>query len=76
LMLDSEQILPTHHEKIKILQATDVESSSVDAWIRELVHLLDQRDESALISHLEEFVPEYQPGKSSTRRKAATAVGA
>ena len=76
LMLDSEQILPTHHEKIKILQATDVESSSVDAWIRELVHLLDQRDESALISHLEEFVPEYQPAKSSTRRKAATAVGA
>ena len=76
LMLDSEHILPTHHDKIKILRATDVESSVVDAWIQELLHLLDERNEHALISHLSEFVPEYKPSRSLKHREAATAVGA
>jgi FlaA1/EpsC-like NDP-sugar epimerase len=76
LMLDSEQTLPTYHEKIKILQATDVESSSVDDWIRRLLHLLDRRQESVLIDHLAELVPEYQPAKNLTRREDAAAVSA
>jgi FlaA1/EpsC-like NDP-sugar epimerase len=76
LILDSEHIQPTHHDKIKILRGTDVESSSVDAWIHELLNLLEQREENVLISHLAEFVPEYQPARSLPRREAVQAVGA
>jgi len=75
LMLESEEILPTYHEKIKILQATDVESSTVDAWINQLLHLLELRQESSLIEHLSEFVPEYQPAKHLNISKEAAAVG-
>jgi len=77
LVLEGEHILPTYHDKIKIFQAMDVESASVDAWMDELMRLLDLRQERALIHHLKRLVPEYQPAQRHdirTRTEAAASV--
>lgn len=64
LMLDSEEIVPTHHEKIKIFRAAEATDIPVDKWVFELMRLLNQREEAALIEHLEQLVPEYRPSNS------------
>jgi FlaA1/EpsC-like NDP-sugar epimerase len=78
LMLDDEQILPTYHEKIKIFQASDAKTVSKAEWINELTRLLAQRQEGALIAHLSQIVPEYQPSESlaSLARSFAVVAGA
>jgi len=76
LVLEGEHILPTYHEKIKIFQSMDVESSSIDAWVNELMRVLDLRQERALIDHLERIVPEYQPVMRSSARARTDAVKA
>jgi FlaA1/EpsC-like NDP-sugar epimerase len=61
LVLEGEHVLPTSHDKIKIFQAMDVESASIEASMEELMDLLKERDEQALVDHLARMVPEYQP---------------
>jgi FlaA1/EpsC-like NDP-sugar epimerase len=74
LMLEGEHILPTYHDKIKIFRAMDVESASVDAWMNELMRLLELRQERALIHHLKRLVPEYQPAQRHDIRTRTEAV--
>ena len=69
LVLEGEHILPTYHEKIKIFQATDVNSRAVDAWVNELRYLLELRQEPALVEHLVRLVPEYKPAARLATRK-------
>ncbi len=79
LVLEGEHMLPTAHDKIKIFQAMDVESASIEAWMEELVHLLKARDELALIDHVSRIVPEYQPMRQPSgeeRLDVAKALGA
>jgi FlaA1/EpsC-like NDP-sugar epimerase len=64
LMLEGEQIKPTYHEKIKIFQATDTTIVAMDNWIGELTRMVDSRQEGALIAHIAQIVPEYQPSAS------------
>jgi FlaA1/EpsC-like NDP-sugar epimerase len=78
LVLEGEQVLPTVHDKIKIFQAIDVESASIEVWMEELIQLLEAREEQALIDHLARVVPEYQPAKrpsSAERMEVVKAFG-
>jgi FlaA1/EpsC-like NDP-sugar epimerase len=78
LVPEGEHILATHHEKIKIFQAPE-ESTAVDAWMNELLRLLELRQERVLLEHLKRLVPEYQPTKRlllGARNDAARSVSA
>lgn len=61
LTVEGENILPTYHEKIKIFRGPSVARSSIEEWISELRVLLAQENELAVLAHLRELVPEYQP---------------
>jgi len=62
ISLDSEDIVPTDHPKIRIFQGRQLTFQELAPWISELQHLLRRRDSAALIEHLAILVPEYQPG--------------
>ena len=61
LMSGGERIKPTYHDKIKIFQGDCSERQVMEAWLRELEILLVRRDESAIVTHLTELVPEFRP---------------
>jgi len=61
LITEGESILPTYHDKIKIFQGPPVSLAAVDAWVAEAEALVERRDEPALVAHLKQLVPEYQP---------------
>jgi FlaA1/EpsC-like NDP-sugar epimerase len=60
LMLEGERLLPTPHSKIHLFRGTRQNFEMVDAWLGQLRNLLELRDESAVMAHLVELVPEYQ----------------
>ena len=61
LTLEGENILPTYHEKIRIFQAPPLDSTRLEVWLLELEALLEARGAGAVVDHLKELVPEYQP---------------
>jgi hypothetical protein len=61
LRLDGEGISPTFHEKISMLEGTDVDFEGVQAWLEELSALVESRNVHGLISKLVSIVPEYSP---------------
>ena len=74
LTLEGENILPTYHEKIKIFQAPPLDSTRLEVWLLKLEALLGTRDAPAVVDHLKELVPEYQPeGIRVEREKAGRA---
>lgn len=60
LMLEGELLLPTPHSKIHLFRGTRQNFEMVEAWLGQLRHLLELRDESAILAHLTDLVPEYQ----------------
>lgn len=61
LMLDSEGIKPTFHEKIYVLEGGDPDFEQVRRWLEELSELVDRRNVHGFISKLVDIVPEYEP---------------
>ena len=80
LTLEGENILPTYHEKIKIFQAPPLDSTRLEVWLLGLEALLETRDAPAVVGHLKELVPEYQPegirAELETTARAATPMRA
>jgi FlaA1/EpsC-like NDP-sugar epimerase len=74
LMTERENILATYHEKIKIFQGARISREHLDSWLVKLEYLLAQRSETGLISHLQQLVPEYKPGRSSASQKTSDRV--
>lgn len=70
LLTDGENILPTHHDKIKIFQGPRVNFESIEAWVAELKRVAAQSNESAAVAHLRKLVPEYQSAAVWTRGKS------
>jgi FlaA1/EpsC-like NDP-sugar epimerase len=66
LMTEGENILPTHHEKIKIFRGLQVNRGLLEAWLLQLELLLEKRDPTLVINHLKELVPEYQDPRTPT----------
>jgi FlaA1/EpsC-like NDP-sugar epimerase len=61
LISEGERIKPTYHDKIKIFQGDRTERRLMEGWLRELEQLLARRDETAVVSHLQDLVPEFRP---------------
>ena len=59
--LDSEDMVPTSHSKIRVFQGRSITFQQLAPWISELQHLLRRRDSAGLVEHLAILVPEYQP---------------
>jgi FlaA1/EpsC-like NDP-sugar epimerase len=63
LMTRGENIQSTYHEKIKIFQGPRIKREYLDSWLLKAESLVKQRSEPALISHLQQLVPEYTPSR-------------
>jgi FlaA1/EpsC-like NDP-sugar epimerase len=61
LALESEDILPTENQKIRIYHNQPVSAEAISRWVVRLEALIEDRNEAAIIGHLCELVPEYQP---------------
>jgi len=72
LMLEDEHLVPTGHAKIHLFRGTSQSFASVEAWLAQLRQLLELRDESAILAHLTDLVPEYQ---AKTKKMAAKERG-
>ena len=68
LMMEDEHLVPTPHNKIHIFRGIRPSFSVIEEWLTELRHLLELRDETAILAHLVKLVPEYQ-------RKSAKKAG-
>jgi FlaA1/EpsC-like NDP-sugar epimerase len=60
LITDSEDILPTYHEKIKIFREATRSHTAMQRWLSELGIHIAGRDNNAVIRSLSEVIPEYQ----------------
>jgi FlaA1/EpsC-like NDP-sugar epimerase len=60
LQLDSEDILPTLHEKIKRFRSEPPNSADIAEWLKQLRTLLVRADAETVKAHLLTLVPEYQ----------------
>src|SRR5262249_26900667 len=58
LALEGESHMPTYHKKIKIFCGARKESAPMSIWIDSLERLLDKGDEFAVLTHLQNLVPE------------------
>jgi FlaA1/EpsC-like NDP-sugar epimerase len=63
LVLEGENIRPTSHDKIRLLQSSEVRFEHVSAWLRELSDLVDAKNVNGIVSRLRRIVPEYTPSQ-------------
>jgi FlaA1/EpsC-like NDP-sugar epimerase len=63
LLLDGEGILPTMHEKIRVLCGRPVSQAEVSRWLSVLGRAIKDQDERAALDELCRIVPEYTPGR-------------
>jgi len=61
LQLQGEGLMPTSHEKIRVLQGGRVDFLQVRGWLDELSTLVESRNVHGLIQTLRSLVPEYCP---------------
>lgn len=76
LSIEGENIRSTYHEKIKIFSGARLKSKQVEAWLETLETLVANRDEAALIEHIQELVPEYRPSAGVRPAPAALSMSA
>jgi FlaA1/EpsC-like NDP-sugar epimerase len=72
LITVGDNIVPTCHEKIKVLKGKQLSQQEVVEWIAELESKLSLRDSALVLNHLASLVHEYQP--SSAAGSARTEV--
>jgi FlaA1/EpsC-like NDP-sugar epimerase len=69
LLLSGEGILPTSHEKICVAKASSVNAEVLNGQLDSLFRYARAMDLEAVISKLQEIVPEYRPAQNSRRAK-------
>jgi len=65
LRLDSEDILPTYHDKIKIFRSSKPRPQYLLRWLESLRRVLQVRNSAEVTSHLMALVPEYRSGSAT-----------
>jgi FlaA1/EpsC-like NDP-sugar epimerase len=70
LSTSDEDTLHTPHHKVTVLKGSPTSLRVIEEWLSTFHKLLEQRNEDALVRHLQALVPEYSP-----RRKSAAAEG-
>ena len=63
-----EGLLPTSMEKMHVSREQPVIWEKIDGWIGELKELISERQERAVIAHLQKLVPEYSPAVRGGRQ--------
>lgn len=63
LQNEGENILPTHHSKIKIFGAPPPDREEMRLWVQELQQLIRERNPEAVVAHMASLVPEYTPSE-------------
>ena len=61
LLIEGEGILPTSHEKIKVLAATEIDLKFCEALIDQMYAAAISNDVKGIIEGLHRLVPEYNP---------------
>jgi FlaA1/EpsC-like NDP-sugar epimerase len=75
----SDKVRPTCHEKIMAFSGSTLQQDFVEQWMAELRELVAQRNDTSVLAHMTEIVPEYCPSDrwrsalSVNRMKAAAA---
>jgi FlaA1/EpsC-like NDP-sugar epimerase len=64
----SEGLLPTSMEKMHVIREQPLIWDKIDGWIDELKDLISERQERAVIAHLQKLVPEYSPAVRGGRQ--------
>jgi FlaA1/EpsC-like NDP-sugar epimerase len=60
LSTSGEDVLPTHHPKIKIFRSGEsLQGEAVCNWVGRLQELIEDRQEAAVVAHMASIVPEY-----------------
>jgi FlaA1/EpsC-like NDP-sugar epimerase len=75
LELGDEKVLPTEHNKIRVLKGTPADAPSVNRWVADLVRLLEQRDAEGTVQYLKKIVPEFEMDARWRHRIAAAKSG-
>jgi FlaA1/EpsC-like NDP-sugar epimerase len=57
----TDKVRPTCHEKIMVFCGSTLQHDFMDHWIAELRELVAQRNDTGVLSHMAEIVPEYRP---------------
>ncbi len=68
LITEGENILPTHHEKIKIFKGAPASREHVEAWLERLREAIARQDEVQVVMLLKDLIPEYQTSESWASR--------
>ncbi len=61
LQFEDEGLLPTDHEKVCVLSGGRVDFREVRVWLDELSRIIADKNVNALISKIQQIIPEYQP---------------
>ena len=61
LKLDGEEMKPTPHQKIHVLDGGQVSFLQVQRWVDDLGEFVRQKNIAGLVAKLQEIVPEYSP---------------
>jgi FlaA1/EpsC-like NDP-sugar epimerase len=69
LITEGEGIVPTSHEKIMVLRGEGRDLLGLNGSIDKLVGLAYEQDVTAIITKLQEIVPEYLPGEQNGLRQ-------
>ena len=71
LLTDTDSVVPTCHEKIKICRSVKPKRDEMAVWLSTMERLVAERDAAGVRAHLKELVPEYcgsdaAPGKPAS----------
>jgi len=61
LLLEGEGVLPTVHEKIRVLSGRPISYPQISRWLAALKEAVEQKDGQAVLDELCWMVPEYRP---------------
>lgn len=64
LLNNSENTLPTHHEKIMIAKVPAADYHALSAQVNELISLFDAQDNMTLVAKMKTIVPEFKSNNS------------
>jgi len=70
ISMDSENMLPTYHEKIRIFTGPAVRPSVLATWLNQLQLLISRRNSQGIQAHIAALVPEYRKHGSTAPRVA------
>lgn len=78
LISEGENILPTHHKKIKIFQGEAPDLAAMRRWMNDLRLIINRQDARAAVMHLAGLIPEYRVsrGWQETPQRIVRAVSA